>query len=206
MPLFGPDYQYVLEGFQTTCSFDLISQDDFSRTTILLINIFGYFLPIIVICCCFAFALIIFKKYHIKKQENSLENFELELQQSLNLPSAMKKTSTINNSIENFGSQRNNNNTEFTEQPVRENENFKLTRFKTEWQLTKNAIIIIFWFCLLCLPYTVCSLIAQFADNRKNYITPFTIIIATSLAKISAVINPLIVIVTQKKYRKIYKN
>ncbi len=205
LPLFGPQHQYVLEAFQTTCSFDFISQDKFSRIVVILLNIFGYFLPIILITFCLILAFIVGKKYQNYIEANSLENFEIELQQNLNLPSALKKTSTINNSIqqlsnENFGSQiRNNINSKVEQQSVKENENLKSIRIKIEWQITKNSIAIIFLFCILYLPYVVCTLIAQFSDNRQKTITPFTTMIITSLAKFSTVINPLIIIITHKK-------
>ncbi len=48
LPLFGK-HQYVLEGFKIACSFDYIDQSMFSRVVMVSMNIFGFFLPVIII-------------------------------------------------------------------------------------------------------------------------------------------------------------
>lgn len=48
MPYFGPN-QYVVEGFSTSCTFDYISQDVYTRIIMLLMTFCGFVIPVIII-------------------------------------------------------------------------------------------------------------------------------------------------------------
>jgi hypothetical protein len=48
LPFFGP-HQYVTEGFQTSCTFDYISQDYYTRSILMIMTVFGFIIPVIII-------------------------------------------------------------------------------------------------------------------------------------------------------------
>ncbi|CAL4120345.1 unnamed protein product, partial [Meganyctiphanes norvegica] len=52
LPFFGWN-QYVLEGFLTSCTFDYLSRDMWSRAYVILLFFVAYIFPLTVICCCY---------------------------------------------------------------------------------------------------------------------------------------------------------
>ena len=66
MPFFSPN-QYVIEGFQTSCSFDYIDQSTFTRVMVITSNIFGFCVPITIIITCY---ILIF--FYLKKNSKSI--------------------------------------------------------------------------------------------------------------------------------------
>ena len=66
MPFFSPN-QYVVEGFQTSCSFDYIDQSTFTRVMVITANIFGFCVPITIIITCY---ILIF--FYLKKNSKSI--------------------------------------------------------------------------------------------------------------------------------------
>ncbi len=104
LPLFGKN-QYVLEGFKIACSFDYIDQSMFSRVVMVSMNIFGFFVPVIIILLCYAFILFYLKKHskYIKANKNGLyvvqqsnnSNQETSFFNSSKLKNSTKRKDTI---------------------------------------------------------------------------------------------------------------
>ena len=117
LPFFSPN-QYVVEGFQTSCSFDFIDQSQFNRILIIVSNVFGFFIPIIVMIANYILIFAYLKRYHSftdvnkskgNKEEVSLNDFKIGNDE-------VKIMHKIN--------------------------------FAMEWQLTKKTLFIVCGFCL----------------------------------------------------------
>ena len=85
LPFFSPN-QYVVEGFQTSCSFDFIDQSQFNRILIIVSNVFGFFIPIIVMIANYILIFAYLKRHHSftdvnkskgNKEEVSLNDFKI---------------------------------------------------------------------------------------------------------------------------------
>ncbi|XP_050693387.1 rhodopsin-like [Eriocheir sinensis] len=55
--------QYVLEGFMTSCSFDYLSDDLWSRSYVVLLFLVAYALPLVVICYCYFYIVTSIKRH-----------------------------------------------------------------------------------------------------------------------------------------------
>ena len=72
---------------------------------------------------------------------------------------------------------------------------------KSELKATKNALLIITLFTIAWFPYTIVSLIAQFSENRHLYVNPYTTTITALFAKSSAIYNPIVYALTNRKFK-----
>ncbi len=70
IPFFSEN-QFVIEGFQTSCSFDFIDQSLFNRIMIISANIFGFFIPVFIIILCYIFIILYFKKHNKSINESN---------------------------------------------------------------------------------------------------------------------------------------
>lgn len=95
-PFFGPK-QYVVEGFLTSCTYDYISRDLFTRLILILMNIFGFFIPIIIMTISYAFILYSIKTHYdyIKIREFQDELFNQKLN-DIEETSFLKDTKNFN--------------------------------------------------------------------------------------------------------------
>ena len=139
VPLFGKN-QYVLEGYKTACSFDYIDRSIFSRTVMVSMNIFGFFLPIIIILLCYAFILFYINKN--SKYIGTNNNGILAIEQT----NSNQETSLVDESI--ILKLKNNKKRKDTLKIRRRLSKKKSTKLLVELQITKKTAIIISVFCL----------------------------------------------------------
>lgn len=72
---------------------------------------------------------------------------------------------------------------------------------KSEIKATKNALIIITLFTIAWFPYTIVALLAQFSENRNYYVTPYSTTLSALFAKTSAIYNPIVYALTNRKFK-----
>ncbi len=211
MPLFGKN-GYVLEGFLTTCSFDYIHRDLFTRSFHLALFIGGFCVPFSVFIFFYMLTYAALKSKgrvirntykYVKKSSvtNGLTNHtssnivkeNIELYESLNFNTKPRpKYST--------SSQKNSECLILSE--IRFN-NFLSIR---ENKLAKSISLIFFCFCFAWIPYAIITLIAQFGnDTLRHYITPWTTAIPSLFAKFSSIYNPIIYFLTNNDCKKYFK-
>jgi r-opsin len=191
LPFFSRN-QYVLEGFKTSCSFDYINRDYYSRVILILMNIFGFFLPILIILICYTFLLV-----HVKTRYNFFGIKPLKESRFIftKIPQHAVFISRSNMLLEeNCQVCPHSHINCTTKKPVN-------SFMVLEWKVTKNTCIIIIAFCLAWLPYALISLVGQFSDRRAEFITPLTSLIPALMAKLSAVLNPIIYVFKSRKFK-----
>ena len=187
MPFFSKS-GYVLEGFQTSCAFNFIDQSDFSRTIVIMMSILGFFVPIAVIIISYTLVFIT-----VKIQTDGIRYSRQETT-SANPRVRHSIISIISHSSKNKTNQKPRNSLEKLQK--------KLKPYKNELIITKRALIIITGFCISWLPYAIISMIAQFCKYREKYVTPYSTFIAALLFKFSTILNPIIFIFNNRKFRK----
>jgi hypothetical protein len=172
-PLFSP-HQYVMGSFQISCSIDFLDQSDYTRNLIILSNIFGFFIPIIIIIVCYGLIFWFLKKnsnslnLKIRKHKglsdtgslfknNSSENSSLKVTKSKLIPKSMSYNEGINsnkkNEVHNRQMSIDNQSIHYRKSTKNSFQFFQKPLFRKknvtdEWQIAKTTIIIIVGFCL----------------------------------------------------------
>ena len=88
----------------------------------------------------------------------------------------------------------------------RQDSRYKKQEMEAEWVLTKKTILIMSGFCLAWLPYGIFTLVAQFSNEREKYITPKTAVLPLLLAKCSSIVNPMIYLYTNERFKQFIKS
>jgi hypothetical protein len=79
--------------------------------------------------------------------------------------------------------------------------NRKIKRFTKELFLMRNSILAVSLFALTWLPYVVMALLAQYSENKFNYVTPKTTALPIFVAKSSAILVPILYVFTHKDFK-----
>jgi hypothetical protein len=202
IPQFFSPTSFVLEGFQTQCSFNYIDRDFYTRSFMILMFGFGLILPL---CLIIIFYLRIL--YILKKNKFFLNYYGLK--------------STRFKSNHNNNNNNNNNNFNLFDENGVESIPLKDLSFKqpnmtlnsgshaklirNEIRLIKSIILNIVMFCVAWFPYAIITLLAQFGPNIENYINPYSTSLPSLFAKMSSVYNPAIFINLNKKCQNYIK-
>lgn len=204
LPFFGSGF--VLDGIKTQCGFNYINTEKRERIIIISMVIGGFLIPVGVMTACYT--------YIIMKLKDR-KNLQLEFLEK----SKSVKTKTeivVSNEDEDTKGQSINaaeeakakvNNDESTE-PLNKKKakisevDKKMNLFiKSEIKATKNALVIITLFTIAWFPYCIISLISQFSVNRAYYVTPYTGSLAALFAKTSAIYNPIVYALSNRKFK-----
>jgi r-opsin len=180
---------FVPEGFLTSCTFDYISQDQNTRTFIMLMIIFGFILPVFTMAVFYTLIFI-----HIRKHTSVLRT---NIHYSSLLRSAKIESRQNNTNSESDLNASNNS----RQQPVS-----KIIRQMTEIKILRSSLTMILVFCIAWLPFAVLVIFAQFTPNRSAYLTPKTSIFPTLFAKLSSVLNPIVYGFTNKGVFKYFRS
>jgi r-opsin len=195
IPQFFSANGFVLEGFQTHCSFDYLSQDLYSRSFMIIMILGGLLIPLFLII--FFYIRIWFI---VSKQD---ENFMVKTKNKKNssvffINSNRKRSTKVTIVINDLKTEE--------KKPILnlnlDYENKKI--ISKQIRLLKSILIIIFLFCLAWFPYAIIVCIAQFSSDIENKITPFTTELPATFAKLSSVYNPFIFIITSERFKKFY--
>ena len=193
LPFFG-QHQYVLEGCQTSCTFDYIDQTIYSRLIMVSMNLFGFFMPISIILSCYLMILFYLKKNSKYIKANTNRQFIIVKQNSSH-DTSITNESKVQKSIKlsTLSASRSNR--------KRSTKKYSTT-LSVEIQITKKTFLIVTAFCIAWIPYALMSLIGQFSNNRHEYITPFSTLLPALFAKTSSVLNPMFYIFNSIDFRK----
>jgi hypothetical protein len=189
----GPD-GFVLEGIHTQCSFNYLNVEPKSRAVIIAMVIGGFVIPVSVMIVSYVFILMKLKSRKIFQPECSKTTALLSKENKNDDTIDEIKKDTTTEEIESANKLKNKNSNEYRSK--------KLDLFlKSELKATKNAILIVTLFSIAWFPYTVISLIAQFSKNRSLYVNPYTTTLSALFAKTSAIYNPIIYALTNRKFQ-----
>ena len=185
IPQFFSANGFVLEGFQTHCSFDYLNQDFYSRSLMIIMIMGGLLIPLFLIIFFYIQIWFIVSKQH----ENFTINTGIKRNSSVfYVKSNRKRSSKFKIAL--------------NEEIKHDYENKKI--ISKQIRLLKSISIIIFLFCLAWFPYAIIVCLAQFSSNIENKITPFTTELPATFAKLSSVYNPFIFIITSERFKKFY--
>jgi hypothetical protein len=196
---------FILEGFLTSSSFDYLSRDRLSRISIMIMFVFGFFLPMI-----FIIVFVVLTKKKISRRSVkmcnrlSVNNFSKSFYQS-----AVKAAAASNGSLKT---------TPTTDQPTlrrsisevvlnesrpkrsriafksiqSQHTNFSFI-LKREARAMKTILLCVGMFLFAWLPYVVMVMCAQFAPSSIGYfLNPYTTTLPSVFAKVSSMYNPII--------------
>ena len=172
--------RFVLEGFLTSCSFDYISRNLYSRCLNMAMIIGGFCIPILTII---VFYLLI---WNILRSKKCL-------------------VTNIGKSRSSFES--NHPNKKFIKRSLDiAQKNDSKNGLEKEVKILRTLIMFVGMFCIAWLPYALVSIIAQYGSNIENYINPYTTSLPALFAKTASIFNPLIYILKNKNCSTYYKN
>jgi hypothetical protein len=174
LPLLTP-HPYVTHGFKTSCSFDYYTQSSTISSTIITTTFtFGFVLPL-AIAIIFYILIFMHLREKEKQRQSGFNPGPLKINQPMVNPSNRLMSSAD-----------------------------RLKQIQKEivdHGLARNSCLTIFMFSLVWLPYGILTLMSQFSPNRAKYVTPRSMVIATMVAKSSAVLNPIVHGLSNEKLR-----
>ena len=212
------NHGFVTEGILTSCSFDYISQDFYTRSFMVFMILFGFFIPLVLIFVVSLLILITvkfptnFSNYYDRQISNLDDYHDVELlmkisrcnnndsAESKNIPKSILMTPSgvkLNKafSCPNF------------EQSKAKQKNVKLSEMnrqfshkkrlltkivKHEFKIMRYMLFVILFYIIAWSPYAMLTLIAQFSTKVEDYVTPFTTTLIAIFAKTSTVLNPIL--------------
>jgi len=169
---------FIYEGFQTSCTFDYLSRDFYTRTFILVMVIGGFVIPLIVVIIFYSWT-----KSLLSKKSKLLVGFYMKGQNN----KTSKRAVLIN------GTQLSQKHKPYSILAV-------------NLRVLKMIILNIILFCIAWLPYCIVTLYGQFGSDIENYVTPFTTSLPGLFAKLSSIYNPVLYVLTNKKCVNYFKS
>ncbi|CAF0761644.1 unnamed protein product [Brachionus calyciflorus] len=212
---------FVLEGMLTSCSFDYLSRDVYTRTYMLIMFIGGFIIPLKLILIFYILTKNEIKqknKYFFRmnstersrtlntlifiEQESSTNDIGPVYQPEVCLACEHSKFYELKKKICSLSKKK----------PLcRQNTiNLDLSRnyfylFHREKRVLKRIILNVTFFCIAWLPYAIMALAAQFGNDIENYITPLTTSVPAVIAKVSSIYNPILYTLTHRDCKNYYR-
>ena len=198
--------RFVLEGLLTSCTFDYLNVDNFTRTMILTMFVLGFFLPLFIIILFYLGMYIklrnnsLFLGYHVRyktsqtdthedEQTNETKNgCEFDAAHVAMLNGDKSKTGVLHS----------------TQNSLATIDKMDGIIMRREIKLVKMILIMVFMFCLSWMPYSFISLYAQYGANLTRIVTPVTTSVSVMLAKSSSLYNPIIYTLSNKDCMKFF--
>ncbi|CAF0844350.1 unnamed protein product [Brachionus calyciflorus] len=200
---------FVLEGLLTSCTFDYLSRDSYSRLMIMFLFIGGFFIPLSLIGIFYILLFVFLKNNTIFRSYRERGNLKTQTELSIYF-----KTSDSSNKYLTMKLPNTNNlissNSNISKQSDSEsiNTNSKYNSFiKREVKVAKSIILIVAMFCIAWLPYAIMALLAQYIqeDYLIKYVTPFTTSLPAIFAKTSSIYNPILYTLSNKDCKAYFK-
>lgn len=195
---------FILEGFLTSCTFNFIEKNFYTRIIVINMILFGFLIPIISLILFYSLLYIAIRQYNRCRTKN----IDQELLKKRRFVKNDASLTTQGLQIVTYGLTDDSKSIKKLSRVFHNNPNRILINnsnevfpMRAEVKVIKTSIIIVLAFCLSWLPYTIVALVSQFGENRQNIVTPLTLWLATVFAKASAVHNPLIYVFTSKRLR-----
>jgi r-opsin len=190
-PLFGWN-RFMLEGFNTTCTFDYISKDSWSRLYIVILTVGGFLIPLSVILVSYIYILVKLseRSRRLMTPPNSDDqNGYSQLRQAYVY--YFRPLNSMNDEQSRGGSTR------ISEPSERD----KITRNirRTEARATRTSLIVCAIFCIAWGPYSLLTVLSQLGFD--HCVNPYTTAMLGLCTKIAACINPLIYALSSSAFR-----
>ncbi|RNA24474.1 arthropsin type [Brachionus plicatilis] len=193
VPQLNLDHGFVLEGLLTSCSFDYLNRDAYSRFFMMVLFVGGFLVPVCLIIFLYSFLFFLLRKnsiFQTYQERGRIKSHE-------KLPSYYSRS--VSYSSKNL---HNNCSSSLTKKESdSSNTNLNNSSFiKRQVKVAKTVILIVIMFCIAWLPYAIITLIAQYIS--PNYLTTFVTPLTTSLpaifAKTSSIYNPILYTLSNK--------
>jgi hypothetical protein len=210
----------------TSCSFDYLSRDLYSRIAILSMFAFGFLIPLIVIIVFFIMTKRKMNKRSSKmcnKLSGSVNNHKKSHYKSMlqaansNMSNRIEKDQSTVRSSNGRSKNNSNNPISSTEQEShrfsrcgtftsvmsqRKNFNFILKR---ENKAMRAIVLNVILFIISWLPYAIMVLAAQFGSNINYFLNPYTTSLPAVFAKISSIYNPVLYTLSNRECQIYFK-
>jgi r-opsin len=197
---FGSQHGYVLEGFLTSCSFDYLSRDLYTRVFMSSMIIGGFFVPLIV--------LIIFLWLTKRALETKLNEFGENQVYVFNSKSRTKEYSRAVTTLSRTDSLLDRSYSLTRSRfggDVSMDDNRKFSFKKRQFRVIKTILLNIIFFCVSWTPYCILVIIAQYGSNIEEYVNPYTTSIPALVAKVSSIYNPILYTLNNQECRNYFK-
>ncbi|GAU92241.1 hypothetical protein RvY_04346-4, partial [Ramazzottius varieornatus] len=193
-PLFGWS-RYVIEGIQTSCSFDWLTQEPVEKAYVLYLTVLGFFLPLIVIFVCYVRII----RYVVRHRQVMNTAGFVRVHSSPRLGEIVLNS---NQSINVCGVRDDTRNSAtltgiYSEKSLEQRQVIQDNDVKAA---TTCAIIVVL-FVLAWGPYTVVALIGIWGD--QSLVTPYSNALPVLFCKTSAVYNPVVYALMNKRFRSV---
>lgn len=204
LPLFT-DERFVLEGFLTSCSFDVTTKDQRTRFLITAMFFGGFFIPL---CMIITFYGLIWYKLNsdyknlgfpgmsgvnfnnnsIRRHNTKVVNHQMRLLKNEVKLLTMEQSTPLKNRVNNI-------------------KNSILTRnfLKRELRVIRTVMLFVSMFCFAWVPYAIIAIYGQYGNNIQYFLNPYSSSVPFVLAKLSSVYNPIIYLVLNKDCRLFLK-
>ena len=195
---------FVLEGFGTQCSFDYFNRDFYTRTFMMVMIFGGFALPLVLI-------IYFYGRIWLMVTSNRMFTEDSDARRSFSTNVTFKSRANTKHSlaIELKDMKPNDCPNPTARLSIAASKlRVQLDKSKTiskEVKLLKNILTIVLMFCIAWLPYACVTLVAQFSDDIESYITPYSTSFPALFAKLSSVFNPIVFILTSKKFKDFYR-
>jgi r-opsin len=203
--------RFVLEGFLTSCSFNYLTQDVFTKTMIYTMFILGFFMPLLTIVISYLFMYLnlrtndMFLSYRIRytqrKKNSNISERILEMEEQICLNGKTKFDLEFASKVD---SSKDKKILRVNRRTIEKVDGILQSR---EIKLAKMIFLMIGCFGLSWLPYSFICIYAQFGSSVKTYVTPLTTSMAVLIAKTSSFYNPIVYTLSNRECRLFfYKN
>jgi len=191
---------FVLEGFMTTCSFDYLSKDMYTRILVFFMFIGGFLFPLAIIIIFYTLTKITIS---IKSKRIIFVNYRNRLTKN-----------TRNGRYSNVLLTNNDADADVSLRSISlshlKNDSFFKSGYnsfvRVENKVLKIIILNIIFFCVAWVPYAIVAIIGELdLKDQTKYINLYTSSLPALFAKTSSIYNPILYTFTNKDCKKYFK-
>ena len=220
---FVDNHSYMLEGFLTSCSFDYLSKDVFTRCYILIAVFFGFLIPLVIIIVFYTLT-----RKILDKRDNTMFN---SLAGGLKNYASARYASILSKHSKHSGSKKEASGMNLESVPINKTSQKKFEQdetdeenratignvisqkqtfesiFKRENRLLRTIMLYVSLFLVAWTPYCLVVLLAQFGGVKvAYYINPHIASLPAIFAKISSIYNPILYTLSNRECKKYFKS
>jgi hypothetical protein len=202
LPIFS-NSRYVLEGFLTSCSFDFINKDVYTRFINIALIFGGFLVPFSVFLVFYSLTYAALKskgkifrnRYKCVKKMGSINNKTNDGLEKTTITTNLTYNANSpkpNLSIKNIKTQKN------SEVFISSQVQFQHSISLRENKLAKSICLIFLAFLFAWMPYAIIVILAQFGpETQKHYlINPYSTSMPALFAKFSSIYNPIVYVLS----------
>lgn len=222
------EHGFVLEGMLTSCSWDYISRDVFTRTYMLIMFVFGFVIPLMLIVIFYALTRMALKSrgkfiqqelYSLNKTiafESALGQTEKDSDENESMLPATASDFNIRKVKLNATRQHSSNCRSYdSNRSVRFDDGLGSSNLsqkrnygsllKRENRVLKRIILNVSLFGFAWMPYAIVTLYAQFGTDITMFVNPYTASLPAVLAKTSSIYNPILYTLSNRECQAFFR-